>query len=88
MHPTTFEQMAFRAGFSYEETQYTFEGININQYSLHGGVTIPFGDINLIDFSIAAGVRGTTENSLIKEKFISAAFTLTLGELWFTREDR
>ncbi|MDA3861972.1 MAG: hypothetical protein PF445_12190 [Melioribacteraceae bacterium] len=88
MHPTTFEQMAFRVGASYEETQYTFDGININQYSVHGGVTIPFGDINLIDFSIAAGLRGTTENNLIKEQFFSAAFSLTLGELWFSRVDR
>ena len=88
MHPTTFEQMAFRLGASYEETQYTFNGININQYSLHAGFTVPFGDINLLDFAVSAGIRGTTENNLIKEKFISAAFTLTLGELWFSRQDR
>ncbi len=88
MHPTTFEQMAFRVGASYEETQYTFNGININQYSLHAGFTVPFGDINLLDFAISAGFRGTTENNLVKEKFISAAFTLTLGELWFHRQDR
>ena len=88
MHPTTFEQMAFRVGASYEETQYTFNGININQYSLHSGVTIPFGDINLMDISIAIGTRGTTDSNLIKEEFIKAAFTLTLGELWFSRDDR
>jgi hypothetical protein len=88
MHATTFEQMSYRIGVSYEETQYTFNGTNIDQYSLHGGVTIPFGDINLIDFSVATGIRGTTENNLIKEKFISAKFTLTLGELWFVRDDR
>lgn len=88
MHASTFEQMSFRIGVSYEETQYTFDGINIDQYSLHGGVTIPFGDINLIDFSVATGYRGTTDNNLIKEQFISATFTLTLGELWFVRDDR
>lgn len=88
MHASTFEQMSFRAGFSYEETQYTFDGININTLAVHGGVTIPFGDINLIDFSISAGVRGTTDNNLVKEEFISGAFTLTLGELWFVRQER
>ncbi|MCF6268156.1 MAG: hypothetical protein L3J41_00425 [Melioribacteraceae bacterium] len=88
MHATTFEQMSFRAGVSYEETQYTFNGININSLSVHGGVTIPFGTINLIDFSISAGVRGTTDSNLIKEEFISGGITLTLGELWFVRQDR
>jgi hypothetical protein len=88
MHASTFEQMSFRTGVSYEETQYTFDGININTLAVHGGVTIPFGDINLIDLSISAGVRGTTDNNLIKEEFISGAFTLTLGELWFVRQER
>jgi hypothetical protein len=88
MHATTAEQMSYRAGVSYEETQYTFNGININSVSLHAGVTVPFGDINLIDFSIAIGTRGTTEQNLIKEKFITGALTLTLGELWFVRQER
>lgn len=88
MHASAFEQMSYRLGISYEETQYTFNGININQYSLHGGFSVPFGDFNLIDFGIAAGIRGTTDSNLIKEKFVSATFTLTLGELWFVRENR
>lgn len=88
MHATTFEQMSFRAGISYEETQYTFDGININTMAVHGGVTLPFSDINLIDIAFSAGVRGTNDNNLIKEEFISVAFTLTLGELWFVRQER
>lgn len=88
MHASTSEKISYRFGISYEETQFTFNGININQYSLHSGITIPFGDINLIDFAIAYGLRGTIDNNLIKEQFFSAAFTLTLGELWFVREDR
>lgn len=88
MHASTFEQMSFRAGVSYEETQYTFNGININTFAVHAGITLPFGDINLIDFSISAGVRGTTDSNLIKEEFISGAMTLTLGELWFVRQER
>ncbi len=88
MHPTTLEQMSYRFGLSYEETQYTFDGININQYSLHTGISVPFGNLNLIDFGISAGIRGTTDNNLIEEKFIKATFTLTFGELWFVRENR
>jgi len=88
MNASMLEKISYRFGVSYEETQYKFNGININQYSLHSGITIPFGDINLIDFAIVAGLRGTTDNNLIKEQFINAAFTLTLGELWFVREDR
>lgn len=88
MHPTALEQMSYRLGVSYEETQYTFNGININQYSVHGGFSVPFGDINMIDFGLSVGVRGTTDSNLIKEQFINASVTLTLGELWFVRENR
>ena len=88
IHATNFERMSLRLGVSYEETQYTFNGININQYSVHAGIAFPFSDVNYIDFSLAAGVRGTTDANLIQEKFISATFTLTLAELWFVRPDR
>ncbi len=80
--------MRFRAGLSYEKTQYVFDEINIKQYSIHTGITMPFGSINLIDISIAAGIRGTTESYLNKEKFIKGMVTISLGELWFVRNER
>ena len=88
MHASSWEQISLRCGLSFEETQYSFDGNNVDQYSVHAGVTFPFSSINMIDLSIAAGIRGKNENNLIKEEFIKAAVTLSLGELWFQREER
>ncbi|MEN8193061.1 MAG: hypothetical protein ABFS12_09620 [Bacteroidota bacterium] len=88
MHASSWEQMSLRCGLSLEETQYSFQGNNVDQYSFHAGATFPFGTVNLIDVSIAVGMRGKNENNLVKEEFIKAAFSLTLGELWFRREER
>ena len=88
IHASSWEQMSLRCGLSFEETQYSFDGNNVDQYSVHAGVTFPFSSINMIDLSIAAGIRGKNENNLIKEEFIKAAVTLSLGELWFQRDER
>jgi len=88
MHATSWEQMSLRCGLSYEETQYSFEGNNIDAFSIHAGITFPFSAVNLIDFGLAFGIRGKKENNLVKEQFIKAAVTLSLGELWFQREER
>ena len=74
--------------FGNEDSAYSFDGNNVDQYSVHAGITFPFSSINMIDLSIAAGIRGKNENNLIKEEFIKAAVTLSLGELWFQREER
>jgi len=88
IHASSWEQMSLRCGLSFEETQYSFEGNNVDQYSVHAGVTFLFSSINMIDISVAAGIRGKNENNLVKEEFIKAALTLSLGELWFQREER
>lgn len=88
IHASSWEQTSLRCGLSFEETQYSFDGINIDAYSVHAGVTFPFSSVNLIDLGIAFGIRGKKENNLVKEQFIKAAITLSLGELWFQREDR
>ena len=88
MHASSWEQMSWRCGLSFEESQYIFNGNNVNQYSIHAGVTFPFGGINLIDLSIAVGRRGEIIDDLVKEEFIKAVLTLSLGELWFQREER
>ena len=88
IHASSWEQMSLRCGLSFEETQYKFNGIGIQAYSVHAGITFPFSEVNLIDLSVAVGRRGKNENNLVKEDFIKAAITLSLGELWFQREER
>jgi len=82
------EQMVWRAGLSYEETQYKFNGQGINQYSVFGGFSFPMGIENTIDLGIEYGIRGTQDNNLLKENFIKMYLGISLGELWFLRFEK
>ncbi len=83
MGMTTWEQIVWRCGLSYEQTQYIFNGQGINQYSLFGGMSYPLGIDNTIDLAIQYINRGTTENNLINENSIRVYLGVSFGELWF-----
>jgi len=85
---TTLEQIIWRFGLSYEQTQYTFTGRDINQYSVYGGLSYPLGIDNTIDFAVEYSNKGTIENNLLHENAIKIYLGLSFGELWFLRYDK
>ncbi|OGU56570.1 MAG: hypothetical protein A2V66_14365 [Ignavibacteria bacterium RBG_13_36_8] len=82
------EQISLRCGLSYEQSQYSFYGTNINEYSIYGGLSFPIGIESSIDFGIQYGMRGTTDNNLLKENIFNAFLSINFGELWFIRQER
>ncbi|MFZ2322087.1 MAG: hypothetical protein WAV89_00165 [Ignavibacteriaceae bacterium] len=82
------EQMTWRGGVSFEKTQYQFNGNGINQFSVFGGFSFPMDIDNLIDFGIQYSIRGTSDNSLLKEEFVKLYFGISFGELWFLTYDK
>jgi hypothetical protein len=85
---TEWEQIIWRFGLSYEQTQYVFNGQDINQYVIFGGLSYPLGVDNTIDFAIEYSNRGTTENNLLNENAIKIYLGLSFGEFWFLRYDK
>jgi hypothetical protein len=85
---TTMEQIMWRFGLSYEQTQYVFNGNDINQYSVFGGLSYPLGVDNTIDLAVEYSNRGTQENNLLHENAIKIYLGLSFGELWFLRYDK
>jgi len=85
---TTMEQIIWRFGLSYEQTQYTYNGQDINQYSIYGGLSYPLGIDNTIDFAVEYSNKGTTDNNLLHENAIKIYLGLSFGELWFLRYDK
>lgn len=85
---TFWELVKYRFGLSYEQTQYTFNGEDINQIAVHSGISFPLGTENSIDLGLMYGIRGTTNNNLLKENIFQATFSINFGELWFVRQDR
>ena len=82
------EQIMLRFGLSYEESQYTYYGKDINQYSVFGGFSLPLSHENTIDFAVEYSVRGTTEANLLQEKFIRLNLGLSFGDAWFQRYEK
>jgi hypothetical protein len=80
--------ITWRFGLSFENTPYQIKGQNINQFSVSGGFSIPLSKANTIDIGIQYLSRGTTESNLIKEDLFKLGVGISLGELWFQREER
>lgn len=82
------EQIMLRFGLSYEQTQYTYNGNDINQYSVFGGFSLPLSYENTIDFGVEYSIRGTTEANLLQENFIRFNLGFSFGDLWFQRYEK
>ena len=82
------EQIVWRAGLSYELSQYNINSTGINQYSVFGGFSIPLGVGNSFDLGLEYSYRGTTEANLIRENFFRINIGISFGELWFVRIQR
>jgi hypothetical protein len=82
------EQIILRGGLSFEETQYTFNGTGINQYSVSTGLSLPLAAGNTIDIGILYGIRGKDEPGLIKENIIRLSLGISLGDIWFIRQEK
>ncbi len=85
---TFWEQILWRVGLSYEQTQYEINGEGINEYSIYAGVSFPIGIGNTLDFGFRYGMRGTTSSNLVREDLFNAFVSFSFGELWFVRQER
>lgn len=82
------DEIILRLGLSYEQTQYKINGQGINEYSVMGGLSIPLSYQNTLDLGIQYAVRGTKQFNLLQEKIIRFTAGISLGELWFIRNER
>jgi len=82
------EQVMLRGGLSYEKTQYHINNKSIDMIAVYTGFSLPIGLESTIDFAFQFGKRGTTANNLLKENIYKFSITLSLGEIWFIRQER
>ncbi|GAB4296860.1 MAG: membrane protein [Ignavibacteriaceae bacterium] len=85
---TFWEQIIWRFGLSFEQTQYKINGQGIDQYSVAGGFSLPLGNNNSVDVGIEYAVRGTTDSELLKEQSVRLNLGVSFGELWFIRHEK
>ena len=85
---TTWEQIRWRLGLSYELTQYVINGNDITQFGTYAGLSFPLGVGNTFDLDFEYSFRGTTDNNLVQENFFRINIGISFGELWFQRVEK
>ncbi len=85
---TFWEQIIWRAGLSFEQSQYIINNVGINQYSISGGLSLPLSPENTFDIGIQYSMRGTTDSNLFSENIFRLNVGVSLGEIWFIRQEK
>jgi hypothetical protein len=79
-------RISYRAGYYYEGSYIQVRNTTIADNGLSFGVGIPFlKNKTSINLSYYTGVKGTTDNGLIREKYHSFFLSLTLHDWWFIK---
>jgi len=85
---TFWEQIMWRFGLSYEQTQYRIMNNDLQQYSVSGGFSLPISPQNSLDIGIEYAVRGTKNSGLISENILRINLGLSFGDIWFIRYEK
>jgi hypothetical protein len=79
------QRMSYRAGLFYEQTYYQIKNQPINAFGASAGVGFPIYGETRFHFGAEYSMRGTNDYQLQKDNILRISFTVTGGELWFTR---
>lgn len=84
----------YRAGFTYSKSPITIKNIQLDDYSLSIGTSIPVGrkdarfkskPMNKINAALVVGTRGTTSEGLVQEQYLKVYFGILIQDKWFQR---
>jgi hypothetical protein len=78
-----FDGITYNAGFSYHQQYLRVNGVDINEISGSIGFGIPITRRSTLDVAAIGGMRGGTDNGLVREMFAKFSFTVNIGEVWF-----
>ncbi len=80
------KRMRYRAGLYYNKTPYLVKNTAIDDMGVTFGLGIPHRRARTsFNFAIRAGVKGTVENNLIREKYFILSLSLSLSDIWFLK---
>lgn len=87
-----FQRVKYRAGFHYSNTYLQLRGIQLNEFGISLGLSLPvpkqpFNQLSesLVNITFEYGKRGTLDNNLIKENYALISINLTLQDIWFKK---
>ncbi|WP_019037406.1 hypothetical protein [Psychroflexus tropicus] len=81
-----FKRIVYRAGMRYEETGLEYQGQDINEFGISFGLGLPAGRVfTNANIGVEYFERGTTDNGLIQENFISVFMSFSFNDKWFIK---
>jgi hypothetical protein len=79
------ERVMYKFGFAYRQLPYVVNSTEINDFGINFGASFPVSGLSSLDTSFKFGVRGTTDNSLIRESYFQFILGLTINDRWFVK---
>jgi hypothetical protein len=80
---TFLQTLGYSIGAGYHQQYYQINGRGIDELYASLGVQIPVARRVFFDLAATVGVRGTTDNGLVREMFGRFTFSVNVGEIWF-----
>jgi len=80
------KRVTYRAGFYAENTGIVINDEAINEFGISFGLGLPVGNVfSNANLGFELGRRGTTNQNLIQENFLSLKVSLSLNDRWFQK---
>lgn len=80
---TFLQTLGYSIGAGYHQQYYQIAGRGIDEVYGSVAVQIPVARRVFFDLAATIGIRGTTENNLLRETFGRFTFSVNVGEIWF-----
>ena len=88
-----FKKIFYRAGFRYTDTYLDLRNTALKDYTITFGAGFPLRKIkvgetysqSIVNVGIELGQRGTTDNQLIRERYMRVVVGFTLNDRWFIK---
>jgi len=86
-----FKRVDYRFGFSYDKTYIRQDAQDIKQMAITFGLGLPLANsmsrlaFYKLNFTTEVGRRGTTDNGLLQENYVTLHLGFTLNDSWFRR---
>jgi len=80
------KRMTYRAGVRYSMTPFQVNGTQITDMAITLGLALPMSNLSNINLAFEAGIRGTTDNNLIRENYFRGTMSIAFNDSrWFER---
>ncbi|HEY4650428.1 MAG TPA: hypothetical protein VIG72_03395, partial [Pontibacter sp.] len=85
-----FERVTYRAGLYYGNLPYEINDQQLKDKGITVGATLPLGrssiyDLYQLNTAFGYGVRGTTDQNLVQEKYFQFNVGVTINSRWFIK---